>query len=103
VRGAANAVGLAGVSVGLDISSMGVLELCFVKGDSGCLTGSGVDREATEVGSLTPISAGFVGVGEAEIVLAGGCSDLTGVTLWALFPPGCGFTMWTLDSDAAWY
>jgi len=103
VRGAANAVGLAGVSVGLDISSMGMLELCFLKGDSGCLTGSGVDKALTEVVSLAPISAGFVGVTESEIVLAGACSDFTGVTLWALFPPGCGFTMWTLDSDAAWY
>jgi len=84
VSGGANAVGLAGVRVGLDISSIAILELCFLKGDSLCtfdsefVAASGVETESGEEAST---SAGFVGVGEAEIVLAAGCSDFAGVTL----------------------
>lgn len=74
----AKTVGLAGVSVGLDISSIG---MCDLKGDSlnmfesDCLTGFGDGTDSVDVDSLASTSAGFVtsSAGKADMVLVGGC------------------------------
>jgi len=74
----AKTVGLAGVSVGLDISSIGI---CALKGDSlnmldsDCLTGFGEETGSVGVDSLASTSAGFVAssAGKADMMLVGGC------------------------------